>query len=287
MRPFRKARDNGATRRVKEGEPFDPEELSRRLSHHLAGQKSKADHRRDARAAKAAHVAAARQDTVYQHVPKVAAAAFTRTATPDVRRQTHKLSQPALKQRFDVLGSGCQVMNLQRAQATDQAMIEREMLRNRNQFQCNHDMEKAAEVDIERGVYKPPRRTFSEFAHLRGRHERDSQRPGLVNTGDVCRGGNGAPISGKAKLKPTPAYDGRNDWAQPDEIRGEGRRTVKELARPFLKRKDSIWILRGRKEKPEKQDKDEAVMETEDSTSPDGNKSGRTSFLARFKRHSS
>jgi hypothetical protein len=272
-------------RRVKQGEPFDPDELSRRLATHLAEQKLQAQRRRDARAAKAA---AAQQIGVYHHVPKVAAAAFERTTTPDMMRQVHKLAQPALKSHLEHLTvddplPGQPATSLQRTQAMDQAMIERDLLRNRNQFQWKQDMEEAAEVDIARDLYSPPQRTFiAEFAHLRGRHAGSAQRP--LSTGDMISEEEETTI--KTRYKPTydPKID-RNDWVQRDD-ETEARPSKKERSSSFLKKKESSWILRAKKSS--KQDKDEAVAGIGDFGSPPhGSKSGKPSFLARFKRHPS
>jgi len=277
--PLRDPKSNG-TKRVKNGEPFDPEELSRRLTVYLSEQKLKMERRRAAKEAAA--------NNVYHHVPKVAAAAFERTTTPDVLRQVHKLSQPALKQHLEVLSlddPSLQTTSLQRTQALDQAVIERDMLRNRNQFQWNHDMEEAAEIDIERDVYKSPQRTFnSEFAISKSRHEK-GQRP--LSTGDVFWEEDDPPVTGIAKPKPKPAFNGRNDWAQRDD-RENDEKVGKERSSLFLRKKDSIWVLKSRREKNGKQDKDEAVAEIGDFGSPpDGSKSRKSSFLARFKRHPS
>src|ERR1700712_3658907 len=61
-------------RRIKTGESFDPEELTRRLQAHLISQKIKSEKRREARALKAA------QDS-YNYVPATAALSFERTTT--------------------------------------------------------------------------------------------------------------------------------------------------------------------------------------------------------------
>jgi len=281
--PVRDPKGNTARRRVKQGEPFDPEELSRRLTAHLAEQKIKAERRREARAAKAA---AAQQNGVYHHVPKVAAMAFERTTTPDTMRQVHKLSQPVLRTHLELLHEetipGHPSTKLQETQAKDQAMIERELVRNRNQFQWTHEMEEAVEVDMGRDLYKPPQRTFNvpEFAHLKGTKAPNAPRP--LSTGDVF---SDEEVHMAPKTKHKTIYDAndRNDWAQRDD-EGENRRHRKEWASPFLRKKDSSWILGSRKEKSIRQNKDEAVAGISSfGLSPD--KKGR--FLARFKRHPS
>ena len=147
---------------MKKGEPFDPDELSRLLAIHLEKQKIKSQERRAARAAKSAAAPFA---------PKGAASAFERTTTPDVMRQVHKLSLPAVKQHSKVLQ--VDIPSLRRNQARDQAVIERDLLRNRNQWQWTQDMREAAVVDLDRNVYRPPQRTFAELAHLMNSKVRD------------------------------------------------------------------------------------------------------------------
>jgi hypothetical protein len=66
---------NGSTRRrKKQSEQIDPDELIRRLEAHLAEQKKQAELGR-------AKAIAKEKESAYHHVPKVAAAAFERTAT--------------------------------------------------------------------------------------------------------------------------------------------------------------------------------------------------------------
>jgi hypothetical protein len=285
---FHDAKGNGKKQQHKKGEPFDPEELTRRLTAHLAEQKLKAKLRQDARAAKAA----AQQSLVYHHVPKVAALAFARTTTPDTTRQIHKLSQPVLKQHLEHLSLddyGVHQTCLQRTQALDYATVERDMLRNRNQFQWNHDMKEAAEVDLDRGVYKLPQRSFdSEYAHLKKGHEEGAQR--TLSTEDTFweEDQSSAPVPLVTKTSSKPIFDGRNDWAQQEEIDGNIGRMGKEKASPFLRKRDSIWILKGRKDKSGKLEKDDPVSVVGNSQSPpDISKTGRGSFLARFKRRPS
>ncbi|KAK0107312.1 hypothetical protein ONS95_004008 [Cadophora gregata] len=278
--PLRDPKGNGGKRKIKKGEPFDPEELSRRLTEHLTEQKLKAEQRREARALKAAALA---QQNVYHHVPAVAALAFERTTTPEAMRQVHKLSKPVIKAQLErpsleEAAPRQPFTNLQRTQAMDQANLEREMLRNRNQFQWDHDMEEAAHADIERDLYRPPQRTFtSEFAHLRGRHKKGAPRP--LSTGDVCWDEDLPHIPTKSQVPLKPQNDGhdRHDWAQREEV-GEIRK--KERTSPFLRKMESSWILMGKKDKiSPKQDIGNL------GSLPDGHR--KANFLALFKRHPS
>lgn len=156
---------------MKKGEPFDPEDLSRRLQAHLTEQKIKADKRRQARAAKlaAAEAAAAEShaQTVYHHVPMSAASAFERTTTPvDLSRKMPKLAQSVIKAHLgrvsvDENRPSQGLTLLQKTVALDQAIVDKQILRNRNQFQWTQEMEEANEADLERDLYKPPQRTFN------------------------------------------------------------------------------------------------------------------------------
>jgi hypothetical protein len=281
--PLRNPRGNGneGRRRIKEGEPFDPEELSLRLTAHITEQKLKAQLRREARAAKAA---VAQKTGVYHHVPKVAATDFERTTTPDGMRHVHKLAHPAAKAHLEHLKlddgiPGSLVTNLQRTQALDQAVLEKEMLRNRNQFQWDRAMEQAAEADIDRDLFKPMQRTFNEFAHLKGKHEKQGARP--LSTGDMFTEQEEVHTRTKTKVAHN-INDHRNDWAQQDD---DTESKKKDKPSQFLKKKESSWILMGRREKSPKE-KDEAVAGIGGLSSPPDS-SRKANFLARFKRHPS
>ena len=275
--PFRGPPSNRGNRRAPKGQPFDPEDLSRRLEFHIAEQKLRAEKRRTARQAK--------EEGPHAYVPMVAAAAFQRTATRETVRQVHRLSQPALKQQAghsSIDDPNRQLSDLQRTQAADKALVERHALRNRNQFQWMNGMEQAAAVDIQRDVYKLPQRTFiSEFAQFKGRHV---ERP--LSTGDVVSSEDDPTRGSKTNDRLNAAFAGRNDWAQRDE--GDSGRLIKEKSSMFLRKKDSLWLMKGKREKHGKQDQDDAVIVIGDSgSSPNGSKSGSHSFLARFKRHPS
>jgi len=275
--------------RAKKGEPFDPDDLTRRLTAHLLEQKAKQERRRAARASQDAAALQQAGGAIYHHVPKVAAAAFERTTTPEAMRQVHKLSQPVVRQleeseeRKGATSEGGFVSSLQKRQALDQAVLERERLRNRNQWQRGNKMEEAAEVDADRDVFKKPTRTFSEFPHLAtmgGRGGGHGERP--LSTGDVCCDEQDQDGAALTKPRTKVVIQGRNDWEQLDDER-DGKRTIMERA--GLRKMDSIWTLKGKKEKAAgRRDKDEAVAGVGNSDSPpqSENKSRKNSFLARF-----
>jgi len=272
----------------KQAEPLDPEELSRRLQAHIIQQKMRAEKRRASKAA----AAAAEPKEVYHHVPQVAAAAFERTTTPEVMRQAHRLSQPAIKTHLepvnvDDLSPSQPQTALQKQQALDQERIQRDILRARNQFQWNTEMEDAYHADVDRDLYKLPQRTFvDEFAYLRARKSELAMR--RVSTGDVLweSGGESSPRP-KPRAKSKPILwepNDRNDWAQRDQA--ERRPSVKEMVGPLLKKRDSVWMLKSKKEKRGSVEKDieaHAVLVT--GGSPPETRRG--SLFARFKRQPS
>jgi len=248
--PLRDVKKDGRRQRVKQGEAFDPEELSRRLNAHLAEQKIKAERRREARAAKAG---LAQADVVYHHVPAVAAAAFERTTTPDIRRQSHKLSSVGVKSHLEKLSLDDArpehpPTNLKQTLAMDQAILERQILLNRNQFQWSHELEEAAEADMEREIYKPPQRTFqTEFAHLTSGHRRSNSRP--LSTGDLWEKveaqSQPPPPKSKSKPKPVPiaqiAKD-RHDWVERDDETEITKKKDHSRTSPFLRKMESTVI---------------------------------------------
>src|SRR5450432_3700507 len=79
--PLREPKTGGSRKYKGESKQFDPDELKRKLEAHLAQLKIEAEQRR----AKAE----ANQST-YHHVPKVAAADFARTATPELMGQKER-----------------------------------------------------------------------------------------------------------------------------------------------------------------------------------------------------
>jgi hypothetical protein len=325
------AKSSSGKRRVKNGEPFDPEELTRRLTAYVTEQKLASQRRRESRAAReraAAIAAGVDPNTLpdgYHHVPAVAASAFQRTATPitATTETVHKLSAPILRASLSPnniddpsdhhytspnrqTSTKRPTTSLQQTVLQDQAEIGKERIRNRNQFQLTQALESAAEVDELRDVYRLPVRTFGEFAHLRNAHSKAHSRP--LSTSDVFSDPEEADIappstSRLTSPRPKPTFEGRNDWAQEDDVGAKGTqspvekgsgnpRTLKKRGSgmgPFLRRKESVWVLMGKKEKDKERKADDAPrFGIADNTSPpplDAKKG--PGFLARFKRTSS
>lgn len=292
--------------RVKQGEPFDPEDLTRRLQAYLAEQKIRAERRRIYRAQQAAlaaaaasneesnhpgslDVGAAGHENGYHHVPTVAASAFSRTTTPNPLRQIHALSQPAVKTHLEqIQPEHSNSKGLKKTQAIDQAMAEREMLRQRNQFQRTQSMENAAEIDGYRGVFKPQQRSFvPDHSHLAVRQERKGARP--LSTGDVVDEKEGSSAGEKLRRKSKPnGFDmsERNNWTQEEHVEMV-KQKEKEKSSPSMRKKPSSWILLGKRSPKSDKDKDDAGAALNEVTSPTEGRFSKSGFLARFKRHPS
>jgi hypothetical protein len=268
-------------RRAKQGEPFDPEDLSRRLTAHLSEQKVKAEVRRAARDAK---VKAAADAHLYHHVPTVAAADFERTMTPNVLRSVPKLARPVSRAHMEVRkveGAGAaQPTSLKKPQAKDQGILERQPLSNRNQIPRTHGSEEVGEVDKERNVHKLPQRTFPEFNQLEPMSCRSGPRP--MSTGDVLWREELLAASRKPKPKSRLIHErsGRHDWTQRDD---EVDRKNEQKLSSQSRKKDSSWIMLGMKSAKHESGIDNADISTSDTSSS----KSRGGFLARFKRHPS
>ncbi|ESZ93947.1 hypothetical protein SBOR_5650 [Sclerotinia borealis F-4128] len=250
--------------RSKKGQPLDPDDLSRRLKAHLAQQKALAEHRREARASETTGV--------YHHIPQVAALSFENTATPDKLRQVHKLSEPALKNlRYLTIDEGVGGIGyeyqkprtiLQKSQFLDHETAERTMVRNRNQYQWTAALERAAELDAERDVYKCPRRTFNSDAPAVHKN-RAVQRPMSM--------GGFLPWGKKEEPKePKRERNDRHDWTQRDEY---AKRSLKERVGPLL----SLKLRKGKVHDGSGEDKSRSPVKS--LVSP----SIRASFFWRFK----
>ncbi|TGO20123.1 hypothetical protein BTUL_0001g01340 [Botrytis tulipae] len=264
--------------RSKKGAPLDPDDLSRRLRAHLAQQKALADHRRSARSSTSTSTYTSTDP--YHHIPQVAALSFEHTATAEKLRNVHKLSQPALKslgymtidEGGDGLG-GCgsgyvyqkPSTLLQNTQIDDHAMGDRTRLRNRNQYQWTAALERAAELDAERDVYRCPRRTFHSDVPVVHK-SRAVMRP--MSMGDYL---SWEEKEEKEVKEVKREKNDRHDWTQRDESE-ETRRSMKEMVGPLL----SLKLKKGKG-----LESGEGLKTKSSVRSPI-----RVSFFGRFKRSS-
>lgn len=214
---------------------------------------------------------------VYHHIPQVAALSFENTATQEKLRQVHKLSEPALRnlgyltvdegvgEGIGGIGSGYAYQKpttvLQKAQVMDHATAEKTRIRNRNQYQWTSALERAAELDAERDVYRCPRRTFNSDVPVVHK-SRAIERP--MSMGDFL------PWEEKEEFKePKRERNDRHDWTQRDES---------EDARRSMKERVGVLSLKLRKGKVH----DGAGEESK--SNPPVRSPMRASFFGRFKR---
>ncbi|ATZ57324.1 hypothetical protein BCIN_14g04740 [Botrytis cinerea B05.10] len=228
--------------RSKKGAPLDPYDLSRRLRAHLAQQKALAEHRR-------ASLSSTSTDP-YHHTPQVAALSFEHTATAEKLRNVHKLSEPALKNlgymTIDAGGGGLGGCGsgyayqkpgtlLQKTQIYDHVTADKAKVRNRNQYQWTSALERAAELDAERDVYRCPRRTFNSDVPVVHK-SRAGMRP--MSMGDYL------PWEEKEEREVKEVKrekNDRHDWTQRDESE-ETRRSMRERVGPLL----SLKLKKGK-----------------------------------------
>ncbi|KAM3066767.1 hypothetical protein ACMFMG_011837 [Clarireedia jacksonii] len=257
--PFRESKANGCPSRSKKRQALDPEDLSRRLALHLSEQ------RRLARAR------VTEEHGPYHHVPQVAGVNFESTTTPDKMRQLRKLVQPAFKNlevlRFNERVHGKPATLLQRPKAMDLATAERNHLRNRHQHQWTTAIERAAELDNERGIYRFPQRTFETDIGPFVRRTRQMPRP--MSLGDMLweRGEENCEERKRDR-------NDRQDWSQSDENEVNVRRKIRDLVTPLL----------ALKTKMSKGQDNGISMATGLVAAEEGHNVRRASFLARFKR---
>ncbi|TEY43965.1 hypothetical protein BOTCAL_0358g00060 [Botryotinia calthae] len=228
--------------RSKKGAPLDPNDLSRRLRAHLAQQKALAEQHRVSRSSTSTDP--------YHHTPQVAALSFEHTATAEKLRNVHKLSEPALKNLgYMTIGEGGDGLGgygsgyiyqkpgtlLQKTQIYDQVAADKTKLRNRNQYQWTSTLERAAELDAERDVYRCPRRTFNSDVPVVHK-SRAGMRP--MSMGDYL------PWEEKEEREVKEVKrekNDRHDWTQRDESE-ETRRSMRERVGPLL----SLKLKKGK-----------------------------------------
>lgn len=251
----------------KRDQPVDAEELSRRLSAHIASQEPSTAPRRhrSSRRTRPFSTSGApeppdqNQTQSYHHIPVQAALSFARTATPNPRRIVHRLSVPVLREHLQARADAAAYAgSVQRARELDLARMERQARSERNAFQWGKEMEGIVERDEIRGVYSLPRRAFGGAESKDGEGEGEGERA--------------VPVEG---------FEGRGDWAQREEG-GRGKGVVRDLVR-------ALGLGKGRdggKRNAQKAVDDGApALEKFVSAESEGKRSRRTSLLARLKWH--
>lgn len=253
---------------MKQGEPFDPEELYRRLERYSESEK-RARERRRARAAEKA-------TGVYHHVPKFAASDFVKTATPELHdpHSVHPLSRPMVKglkhgetHRKISSSPPKEAQFRQIIEERDLALQKMMAVADRNQFQQTKAMKEAAQIDKERSSKLIQRDFETSFLSKKPSHK--SETDGIVAGTDPER-----------LVHHIENSDDRPDWEQCDQV------ISKKSENPSRQRRRA---LTG----PQKKDVEQAIESDEDklanlptpgrSVSSDVKQSRRkSSFLAPF-----
>ncbi|MCJ1403394.1 hypothetical protein MMC11_006617 [Xylographa trunciseda] len=214
----------------KQGEPFDPFELYRRLEK-ISNDQARAHDRRLAKAEK--H----KIPQEYRHVPRYAAADFVNTASrncyenPNVHplaRLVGRASKPAQSQ-LPTDGLMSHYVDKQ-----DRELQKMKAAADRNQFQRTQILQTAAETDESRDIYKPPQRDFqSLFSSKQGR---ETPGDGIKSpfTADLDVVDEGIDVSVMPERPIVYQPDDRHDWAQRDET--TERRSFRDHILPVLRK---------------------------------------------------
>ncbi|KAI9681403.1 MAG: hypothetical protein M1817_002686 [Caeruleum heppii] len=270
---------------VKTAEPFDINELCRRLRIQERRQQEQDEERRRRRARDECN------KQKYHHTPRVAAADFARTATPDTlgKKGMHPLSHTVFD-RYQHNGAlsptqiGGSLSAGQLADALEEQRLANELLGQRNQFQQPRGFEEAAQRDRERDLYKPTQRAFrtSLFPPEPTRCS-NQERSFSVGDAELLEVGAGRRHSTISKPKPRPSFrwEDHHDWAQRDESCDERRPSLIDRMSPLLKKTESVLHLRGKRDSVIKESSSspapsEPSVEGEASKSPTSPKSPRS-----------
>ncbi|KAI9826167.1 MAG: hypothetical protein M1819_007423 [Sarea resinae] len=214
-----KPRPPKTSRTVRRPEPFDPEELCRRLELY---QKQEKKPQRPRQLYSACEPDKRRRS--YHHIPQVAAAAFERTSISDLatKKLLHKLSQPVVdryKNGRDTKEPAGGFRPGQLATAHEAANAEIEALAERNQFQHTKVLEEAALADRKRGVMSS-QKANSGLASSSGLSSRQTNLVAAIDDASTPK----PPSSAYASLCRVSAHtpsqslpNDRNDWTQKDE----------------------------------------------------------------------
>lgn len=230
-----------------------------------------------------------KEESEYHHIPRVAAAAFERTATPVLKgeketknKTVHKLGHVALKHHIEEkIRPTSSSFNLRQTLAMDHARLQRDLVGDRNQFQSTRHLKDATKLDKRRNVYKLPQRTFGAD-HLDLPQTDLCFRP--LSTSEMSweedfdADDHLSHNKPKTKALFIQTLNDRQDWEQRDQVPAEAHRSVKDRMSPFLRKTDSLWILKGRKEP-----KADAVLEKSHSA-PTGDTKQKKTLMGLFKR---
>ncbi|KAI4135574.1 MAG: hypothetical protein LQ347_000543 [Umbilicaria vellea] len=262
---------------VNKSEPFDPEELCRRLEKHRQEQKEARRRRRAQASDKNGEPAQ------YHHVPQCAAASFARTATPESlkKNEIHKLSRqvirtqpPAVDSRAPLAKIGPSIRTV--VEGHEMSRLKTEAIAERNQFQRTSALEEAAQADQNRNLNRPQQRGF-EIPLFEELPTTNSP----PNKGDFREWD---PLGKETYGRPSRAHgppnaNDRHDWAQRDECGDTDRHGLRDRMTPFS---EAVRRLGGGKGRVSPKSAADAIGDDTVDDSEGKNASRRkSSFLSR------
>jgi len=177
------------------------------------------------------------KDITYQHVPRVAATDFSRTAKPDV--MAREIDETGVKKsvaeagQVNVDAAPAGFSTSQRRSSTrrhtrgaDKARLGKDAIRNVHQLQRIRAVEDEAQISKHQEVTVIPNKLlWQEDIHVMD----------VVSLAQL----------GSRKSQARPLRD-RQDWAQKDEVPAGVHRTLKDLMNPFFRRRSTIGTANGK-----------------------------------------
>lgn len=167
------------------------------------------------------------------------------------KKYIQKLAEAALKhQTKETAAQATVTFDSRKAQVLDQARIKRVFWGERCPSQRTRDLEDATLSD-ERTLKRISQHNFGT-EYLDVRQKALNSRP--LSTGDlIWEDGfhaNKSVFSGKPPVEPLeiPYASDPQDWAQRDEVCADPHRSVKERVSPFIRKPESMWMLKGKKD---------------------------------------
>ncbi|MCJ1476550.1 hypothetical protein MMC13_005216 [Lambiella insularis] len=221
-----------SSHKSKHPEPFDPQELYRRLEKHKEEQ-VRAHERRKAGAEK--HKA----PKEYRHVPQYAAADFVNTASVNwLESQTaHPLARHISRSKRIADPQPPKDGHVSRfVEQQDLASQKVQAIADRNQFQRTQVLQIAAEADDSRDLFRRPQRDFESFFASKSFKEKavdDISSPAPAEL-DLMNEELDRLAVHKRQLIYQP--DDRHDWAQRDECAGHEQRSLRDRILPILRK---------------------------------------------------
>lgn len=262
----------GKKRPAKQNEPFDAEDLCRRLTAHLVEQKAKTEKRRESRIVSTATHEEDSRVNICSSTKKILAP--ENPVTHLGARSSHEATRAQLKGHRSAMHQKAftkGINKLEKYQSNDQHDSQRRIIHHRDLYKREQEVESWQDECLKGGTYHPMEHAYSKSTF---------DGPGAGEDGEVYwRGTNRS-----HKLKGSLRRRRNNRWLKNGDADCKDRGNTS----PLLKRMETSWILMVRKIPKFQNSEGSSPDGTDSLPSPPATKpSVRNSFLTRFLRNSS